>query len=526
MPGGIMEMIRNGQRVVMCVRYGVVASLASLTLTWSSPIEGHQTENHALKLESQASKCAEYLLKNISPAGAAVGAIVASPSKSNPDYFYHWVRDAALVSRVFVRLWSTLPEGQVKQKYMDEIKAILAFSRKLQLTPNKSNPWAGEPKFKADGTPIDEEWGRPQSDGQPLLGITYIEFLNFLDTLGIEPILRHELYDTRHPSASVIRSAVEYSADEWSKPSFDVWEEELGIHFYNLKVQRTALLMGAWLADRHGEPNTAAKYRDQAAAIRERLQRDFWDPKQRILVATSQHNGGYDYKKGMDSVVILAINHSANDLVVDDVFPPTHEYVLSTVYEQERVFADLYPINKKGYPAIAIGRYPEDKYDGYSTKKDGNPWVLTTNGFGELYFRAALEWKKNAEISITPISRSFFESLLGTPVNVERLTPQDTLFNKVIHAAYLKGEAYLRRVLIHAKADGHFDEQIWRLHGDMTGAPDLTWSYASYLTAYWNYLDLGQKLRLLANFDVVHMAEHIAGPLLRGEASALTATPH
>src|SRR3990170_4171528 len=38
------------------------------------------------------------LLKNISPADGIKGSVVASPSRVNPNYYFHWVRDAALAT--------------------------------------------------------------------------------------------------------------------------------------------------------------------------------------------------------------------------------------------------------------------------------------------------------------------------------------------------------------------------------------------------------------------------------------------
>ncbi len=37
------------------------------------------------------------LLRNATREDVTSGAMVVSPSKSNPDYFYHWIRDASLV---------------------------------------------------------------------------------------------------------------------------------------------------------------------------------------------------------------------------------------------------------------------------------------------------------------------------------------------------------------------------------------------------------------------------------------------
>jgi glucoamylase len=49
------------------------------------------------------------LVANIGPngskaAGAKSGLVVASPSKSNPDYFYTWTRDSALVFQTIIDL--------------------------------------------------------------------------------------------------------------------------------------------------------------------------------------------------------------------------------------------------------------------------------------------------------------------------------------------------------------------------------------------------------------------------------------
>ncbi|MHC4901956.1 MAG: glycoside hydrolase family 15 protein, partial [Planctomycetota bacterium] len=45
-----------------------------------------------------------------------------------------------------------------------------------------------------------------------------------------------------------------------------------------------------------------------------------------------------------------------------------------------------------------------------------------------------------------------------------------------------EGDDFIRRTLAHATA-GSLSEQIHRDTGEMTGAPDLTWSYASLITA-------------------------------------------
>src|SRR4051794_3070830 len=79
-------------------------------------------------LSRQEAACALHLLENISPPGAARGAIVASPSSYEPNYRFHWVRDGALVSDVFVRIWWRSIKPTEREELFDHIKDILAFS--------------------------------------------------------------------------------------------------------------------------------------------------------------------------------------------------------------------------------------------------------------------------------------------------------------------------------------------------------------------------------------------------------------
>ncbi|KAI8607095.1 hypothetical protein BC830DRAFT_206351, partial [Chytriomyces sp. MP71] len=54
-------------------------------------------------VSSQASSSLQRLKANIQ----ADGAIAASPSTTNPNYFYHWVRDGALTMKAIVELYET-----------------------------------------------------------------------------------------------------------------------------------------------------------------------------------------------------------------------------------------------------------------------------------------------------------------------------------------------------------------------------------------------------------------------------------
>src|SRR5207253_2313729 len=133
----------------------------------------------------------------------------------------------------------------------------------------------------------------------------------------------------------------------------------------------------------------AAKfYLEQARALESAIEAH-WNASQKLIWPTLDVGGGINYKNsGIDSAVILGVLHGCAG---DGFYCPTTDKVLSTILLQERAFAELYPINRQGLSAVAIGRYPEDRYTGYDSNGQGNPWLLTTVAFGELYHRAASE---------------------------------------------------------------------------------------------------------------------------------------
>lgn len=56
-------------------------------------------------------------------------------------------------------------------------------------------------------------------------------------------------------------------------------------------------------------------------------------------------------------------------------------------------------------------------------------------------------------------------------------------FSSVIASLKGWGDAYIRRIKYHTPADGNLAEEFNRNNGIAQGAADLTWSYASLLTA-------------------------------------------
>lgn len=165
-----------------------------------------------------------------------------------------------------------------------------------------------------------------------------------------------------------------------------------------------------------------------------------------------------------------------------DIFSVDDPKVEATVLKLKQTFKTLYSINQSGPAGVAVGRYPEDKYDGYSSHGDGNPWILITNGFAEYYYRLGKMYLNRKRIIITPSNKDFFRDL-GFDLSLGVIDQSSRTFSTLIERLQTEGDAYLTRVKYHLDSDGQMSEQMNRWSGFLQGARDLTWSYASFLTA-------------------------------------------
>lgn len=207
----------------------------------------------------------------------------------------------------------------------------------------------------------------------------------------------------------MIKADLEFVSDTWSDTCFDLWEEIKGHHLYTRMVQRRALIDGANLALRLGDDGAASWYLKQAKALEPEILRH-WNPKLGVLVPTLDRDGGIGYKNsGLDASVILTAMHGdAGDGFLD----VTDDRMLASWLRLRETFRALYPINATG-PAVAIGRYPEDVYDGgvVPSTREANPWVLLTVGFGEFLYRSAAAFEAKGKIDVTDVNAPFLHAM-------------------------------------------------------------------------------------------------------------------
>ncbi|MGE3756230.1 MAG: glycoside hydrolase family 15 protein [Pseudobdellovibrionaceae bacterium] len=377
----------------------------------------------AQKIEGQIPQSILRISANLNHDSIASGAVIASPSQAEPNYFFHWSRDAALSVRVF----TDALEG--KNTFFDKMAAEtqlwrwVSFESHLQTLSAPAG--LGEPKFNTDGTIFDGPWGRPQNDGPALRAVTMMRFANYL----LKKNRAHEVEAYLYP---VIKNDLDYTTTHWREGSFDLWEEIKGDHFYTRMAQWKAMRMGSKFFENRKARDKARTYLNTASDIASALQSHF-DTHNQIIFPTLNQTDGWNHKfSHMDIAVILAYLHSTEN---GDRFSIQDPIVQNYARKLASAFA-FYEINRgESNLAPAIGRYPEDVYDGNGFGH-GHPWFLATFAMAE------------------------FNCRNGTSPN-----------------------AFLARGLFHAGRDGNLQEQYSRFNGYMRGARDLTWSHVSFLTA-------------------------------------------
>jgi glucoamylase len=386
-------------------------------------------------LATQFQASLNHIVTNATMPDAKPGMVVASPSKSNPNYYYDWVRDTSLTMRSLTDYYAISHDPKIKSLILNWVDS----DKRRQNLPTLTG--LGEPKYNVNGTVYNDPWGRPQNDGPALRSLAMITLARVLMKEGQTDYVIKNLYHSVLPADSVIKKDLEYTAYHWRETSFDLWEEERGEHFYTLLAQYTAMKEGAIFAREFSDHGAAEFYNRTATEIGEKLIRDFKDNYIGIKATINRKKrSSLGYKSSnIDVAPLLALLHT---YPYQNLFSLKDPFVLKYIQVLTETFQRIYTVNS-AYPnlGVAIGRYPEDRYDGMTTSSLGNPWFLSTLALAE------------------------YSCLLNRGA-------KSTL-----------AEKQFQRVLFHSGRSGSFSEQFNRESGYMQGAVELTWSHNSFLTA-------------------------------------------
>jgi glucoamylase len=407
-------------------------------------------------IRTQNQHCAQRLLRAISATDiikqrpgfgqtiqAHVGSVVASPVLAaydpDPDYFFHWYRDSALVMDALRVLYESDTLGDEALELFEQFvhfslgldaldgRTLVAdprwrqqvqadFARFLRedadLAQAHGERIRAETRLNADGTLDVSSWPRPQHDGIATRALTLTRWLRL-------PALNPAV---RAAASRLLAADLEYTRRHWPEPSFDIWEEELGLHYYTLCAAAAALA------------------EDPACEAIHHLLDGFWDD-----AAGFYHSrklpGGAASAKQLDIAVILAAAHT-------DLPGPRHSpedpRMHATLAHLEELFAQRYPINARRPAGAgpAMGRYADDVY--YS----GGAYYFSTLGAAQLCYLAACRMAAGA-------AQPWLQ----------------------------RGDAFLATVRDFTPASGDLSEQFDRRTGAQSSARHLTWSYAAFITA-------------------------------------------
>lgn len=393
---------------------------------------------------------------------AAAGSVVASPVLASwdpdPDYFFHWFRDSAIVVDAVRLLYEAGDLGAEAVQHFDD---FVRFSLSLQTLDGRTlvadASWRAKvlPEFvqylrgeelaavsgesvyadvrvNPDGTLDITRWTRPQHDGAPLRALTVRRWLR---------ALRGSRGPANAEAERLLRMDLAMTVAHWREPSLDIWEEELGHHYFTLRVSAAALEEGAeWLRE-VGDTAQAAALAAEARAIRSALD-DYWDEHGAFYRSRVLPDGAASAKL-LDMAVILAAIHAEDGPVA--AHSPPDPRMQATLDRLTELFDRLYPINHER-PADrcpAMGRYEGDVYF------SGGAYYFSTLGAAEFCFRAAG----------------------GYPAgNADAL------------AWCARGDAYLETVRAFTPPSGDLSEQFDQRTGEQTSAKHLAWSYAAFIS--------------------------------------------
>ncbi|KAF8604159.1 glucoamylase [Ceratobasidium sp. AG-I] len=401
--------------------------------------------------------------------GAKSGVVIASPSKTNPDYVYAWTRDSSLVFKLLVDQYTQGRDTTLNT----QIQNWIASQGRIQQIPNRSGTVSsgglGEPKYNIDETAFTGDWGRPQRDGPALRATTMITYANFLGTTN------SYVTGTVWP---LVKLDLDYVAQYWNSTGFDLWEEVSGSSFFTTAVQHRALRAGATFATALGDSTRASTYTTQAANALCFLQ-SYWNPTARF--ASSNVNGGSVVRSGLDANSILTSIHTfdPNAGCEANTFQPCSDKALANHKAVVDSFRATYALNsgKAANAAVAVGRYKEDTY------YNGNPWYLATLAAAEQLYDALYSWNKQSSIAITSTSLSFFQQLYSSAA-VGTYASSTTQYTAITAAVKTYADGFVAIVQQYQGSGGALAEQFSRSNGAPLSAADLTWSYASALTAF------------------------------------------
>jgi glucoamylase len=385
------------------------------------------------------------------------GCIIAAPSYPaaqpgvDQDYVFNWMRDAAITAMEIAAAGMPTRPGAGVQALIDYVN----FAKFCQ---DNATPSLAHACYTIEG------YSRPwteQADGPALQTVAMLAAFSQLD----------------QPAQAVAREVIGKNADfilgHYTEPTFNLWEEHSGYSFFARAAQLRALRAIAGNTAGIAVPagtHDAIGWLEYAVA-------GHWDGTRYLSVLAPSDAGPVPVTDGYDPNIDIVLAAVYGGIAYTDT------RLLATAAQLRYQWADasspfVYPINVPdaglGMGPL-MGRYPGDTYDGdvRSPVPGGHPWALCTAGFAELYYRLASEIGRTQSVPHDELSAEFFSQVGIGPGT----SPTDAVI-LLDNAA----DAMLQAIIYHSD-DLELSEQFDGTSGYEKSVRDLTWSYASFLSA-------------------------------------------
>lgn len=380
-------------------------------------------------MSAYLSKILERIIENTNTT-THKGIIVASPS-TNPPYKFHWIRDSALVMRVFIDRYIKTEDSE----YFEYIMNYIENETKVQDLNTRSG--LGEPKINIDCTAFDGEWGRPQNDGPALRGIMMLKIVKCFK-YKYDVIINKLIIP-------VIMKDLDYILENYNKVCFDIWEEMIGWHFY------TRLVQFKFLKDVSDELKLFQFSEEKVNKIK--------TVKEKLKLSINDHigkneNGNYiissfnkdgEIIKYEDSANILALTHVDFDDEILNIFG------LESILHTSDNLLDYFRGKYNDSELNLIGRYKDDKY------YDGHIWIICSLAMAQVYLeiykrrnksikRSTMDRaKSNPNNDLFIVSNEILEKILSLDVDFilpEQFNPKTSEYHSARKLTWNYSELY------------------------------------------------------------------------------------
>jgi GH15 family glucan-1,4-alpha-glucosidase len=365
--------------------------------------------------------------------GAIIAAIDSDIMNFKLDtYNYVWPRDGALISRSLDKAGYT----ELTDNFFKFCANLLSKEGYLyhKYLPDKSlgsswHPWITNGKIQL---PIQED------ETALVLDALWKKYRKYKDKRFVKSIYNSFI----KKSGDFLQTYID-KTNYLPKPSYDLWEEKLGIHTFTCATVYSGLISAHNFAKEFKKEKDAKKYLITASKLKRSILKNLYDSETGIFLKRLYYDKSNKLQK--DKTIDISTSYGLFEYGVLDIDDPLMEKTMN------QTISELF--NKT--PIGGALRYQNDSY--FKTKNsNGNPWFISSFWIAEYYIQKAK--------------------------NLEDLKPVVDIFNWAVK---------------YSLKSGVLSEQLNPFTGEQISVSPLTWSHAGFIITIIKYLEKLKNLKII-----------------------------